>query len=147
MCACCGERALATAPEGLGPGSPFGKSIEAIAVSLHYAQVIGIERLRCRFAEMFGLSISEGALCNLLARARAPLEAAASSIAATITASDVVAPDQTSVRVMKKTDREWVVVTTACVLHVIRPSRGAEAVRALFGAHRPRVWISDGFGA
>ena len=42
-CACCGERAIAAAPEGLEPGSPFGKSIEAIAVYLHYAQAIGIE--------------------------------------------------------------------------------------------------------
>lgn len=146
-CACCGERATATAPEGLEPGSPFGKSIEAIAVYLHYAQAIGIERLRSLFAELFGLSISEGALCNVIARAQAPLEAAASAIAATITASDVVASDETSVRVMKKTQWEWVFVTALCVLHVIRPSRSADVVRALFGAHRPRVWISDSFGA
>ena len=43
-CACCGERAVATAPAGFEPGSPFGKSIEAITVYLHYAQSIGIER-------------------------------------------------------------------------------------------------------
>jgi transposase len=146
-CACCGERAVATAPEGLEPGSPFGKSIEAIAVYLHYAQAIGIERLRCLFAEMFGLSISEGALCNMLARAQAPLEAAASAIASAITASDVVASDETSVRVMKKTQWEWVFVTALCVLHIIRPSRGADVVRTLFGEHRPRVWISDSLGS
>ena len=146
-CACCGERAVATAPEGLEPGSPFGKSIEAIAVYLHYAQAISIERLRCLFAEMFSLSISEGALCNILARAQAPLEAAASAIAAAVTASDVVASDETSVRVMKKTQWEWVFVTALYVLHIIRPSRGAAVVRALFGGHRPRVWISDSFGA
>jgi transposase len=146
-CACCGERAVATAPEGLQPGSPFGKSIEAIAVYLHYAHAIGIERLRCLFAEMFGLSISEGALCNILARAKAPLEAAASAIAAVVTVSDVVASDETSVRVMKTTQWEWVFVTALCVLHIIRPSRGADVVRALFGAHRPRMWMSDSYGA
>ena len=146
-CACCGERAVAHAPEGLEPGSPFGKSIEAIAVYLHYAQAIGLERLRCLFAEMFGLAISEGALCNILARAQAPLEAAASAIAAAVTASDVIASDETSVRVLKQTQWEWVFVTALCVLHIIRPSRGAGVVRALFGEHRPRVWISDSFGA
>jgi len=41
--------------------------------------------------------------------------------------------------VMKKTQWEWVFVTALCVLHVIRPSRGADVVRALFGEHRPRV--------
>lgn len=146
-CACCGERATAVAPEGLEPGSPFGKSIEAIAVYLHYAQAIGIERLRCLFTEMFGLSISEGALCNILARAHAPLEAAASAIAAAVTASDVVASDETSVRVMKTTQWEWVFVTACHVLHMIRPSQGAAVVRALFGEHRPRVWMSDSYGA
>jgi transposase len=146
-CACCGERAVATAPVGLEPGSPFGKSIEAIAVYLHYTQAIGIERLRLVFGELFGLSISEGALCNILARAQAPLETAASSIATLVTTSDVVASDETSVRVMKKTCWEWVFVTAACVLHIIRPSRGAGVVRALFGKLRPRVWISDSLGS
>jgi transposase len=146
-CACCGERAIAVAPAGLEPGSPFGKSIEAIAVYLHYAQAIGIERLRLVFGELFGLAISEGALCNILARAQAPLQAAAAAIAATVTTSDLVASDETSVRVMKKTCWEWVFVTAACVLHIIRPSRGAGVVRALFGELRPRVWISDSLGS
>jgi hypothetical protein len=146
-CACCGERAIAAAPAGLEPGSPFGRSIEALVVYLHYAQAIGIERLRCVLAELFGLSISEGALCNILARAQAPLEAAASAIAVRVTAADVVASDETSVRVMKQTCWEWVFVTAACVLHIIRPSRGAAVVRGLFGARRPRVWVSDSLGS
>ena len=146
-CACCGERAVAAAPAGLEPGSPFGKSIEAIAVYLHYTQAVGIERLRLVFGELFGLSISEGALCNILARAQAPLEAAATSIATLVTTSDVVASDEASVRVMKKTCWEWVFVTATCVLHIIRPSRGAGVVRALFGNARPRVWVSDSLGS
>jgi len=114
-CACCGERALAAAPAGLEPGSPFGKSIEALVIYLHYAQAIGLERLRLVLAEIFGLSIpldalasgSEGALCNILARASAPLSAAAHAIAAQVTAAVVIASDETSVRVMKKTQWEW----------------------------------------
>ncbi len=98
------------------------------------------------FGELFGLSISEGALCNILARAQVPLAAAASAIAAQVTASDVVASDETSVRVMKKTCWEWVFVTAANVLHIIRPSRGAAVVRALFGQVRPRVRLSDSLG-
>ena len=38
-------------------------------------------------------------------------------------------------------------VTAVCVLHIIRPSRGAAVVRAPFGAQRPRVWVSDSFGS
>jgi transposase len=146
-CACCGERAVATAPEGLEPGSPFGKSIAAMAVYLHYAHAIGLERLACLFGEIFGLAISEGALCNILARAQAPLTAAATTIEAQVKAAAVVASDETSVRVMKKTHWEWVFVTAFAVLHIIRPSRGADVVRALFGDIRPLVWISDSLGS
>jgi transposase len=134
-CVCCGARAVAVAPAGLEPGSPFGTSVEALVVYLHYAHAIGLERLRCLLGEIFGLSISEGALCNILARATAPLAAA------------VVASDETAVRVMKKTQWEWVFVTVFAVLHIIRPSRGAEVVRALFGSIRPRVWVSDSLGS
>jgi transposase len=79
----------------------------------------------------------------MLARASAPLTAAATVIAAQVTTSDVIASDETSVRVMKKTCWEWVFVSAVAVLHVIRPSRGADVVRALFGGMRPRVWVSD----
>jgi len=146
-CACCGERAIAPAPEGFEPGSPFGRSIEALVVYLHYAQAIGFERLRMLMCEVFGLSISEGAISNILARAQAPLTTAASAIATQVATSAVVASDETSVRVAGKTWWEWVFVTAVCVLHVIRPSRGAAVVRALFGAQRPRVWVSDSFGS
>ena len=49
-CLCCGERAIAPAPAGLEPGSPFGRSVEALVVYLHYAQAIGFERLRMLIA-------------------------------------------------------------------------------------------------
>ena len=146
-CACCGERAVAPAPAGLAPGSPFGRSAEALVACLHHAQAIGFERLRTLMGEVFGLRISEGAISNTLARAQAPLVAAATAIAAQVTASAVVASDETSVRVAGKTWWERVFVTAVCVLHVIRPSRGAAVVRALFGAQRPRVWVSDSFGS
>ncbi len=45
QCACCGGRAAAVAPCGLEPGSPFGQSVTALVVYLHYAQAIGLERL------------------------------------------------------------------------------------------------------
>ena len=95
-CACCGERVAAAAPVGLEPGSPFGQSIAALVVYLHYAQAIGMERLSTLMEEIFSLSISEGAISNMLARAREPLLAAAATIRATVLASPVVCSDETS---------------------------------------------------
>ena len=102
-CACCGERVSAAAPAGLEPGSPFGQSIAALVVYLHYAHAIGMERLATVMDEIFSLSISEGAISNMLARAREPLLAAAATIRETVLASPVVCSDETSARVSGKT--------------------------------------------
>ena len=146
-CACCGERATAEAPAGLEPGSPFGLSIAALVVYLHYTQAIGLERLAALMAEVFGLSISEGAISKILARARPPLAGAAEDIRAAVVASPVVCSDETSARVSGKTWWEWVFVAHLAVLHVIRPSRGKAVVQAVFGPARPRVWVSDMLGS
>lgn len=102
-CPCCGERVSAEAPVGLDPGSPFGGSIAALVVYLHYAHAIGMERLVRVMQESFALSISEGAVSNLLARAREPLRAAAVTIHNPVLASMVVCSDETSARVTGKT--------------------------------------------
>ena len=146
-CACCGERVTAEAPRGLEPGSPFGQSIAALVVYLHYAHAIGMERLARLMDELFSLSISEGAISNMLARAGEPLLAAATMIRATVLASPVVCSDETSARVSGKNWWEWVFVGTLAVLHVIRPSRGKAVVQALFGATKPMVWVSDMLGS
>ena len=146
-CACCGERVTATAPAGLEPGSPFGQSIAALVVYLHYAHAISLERLALLMDEIFSLSISEGAISNMLARAQAPLLAAAAAIEATVTASPVVCSDETSARVSGETWWEWVFIGTLAVLHVIRPSRGKAVVADLFGAVQPLVWVSDMLGS
>ncbi|HUB14335.1 MAG TPA: IS66 family transposase [Acetobacteraceae bacterium] len=146
-CACCGERVRAAAPVGLEPGSPFGQSIAALVVYLHYAHAIGMERLATLMAEIFSLSISEGAISNMLARAREPLLAAAATIRATVLASPVVCSDETSARVSGKNWWEWVFIGTLAVLHVIQPSRGKAVVQALFGEIRPMVWVSDMLGS
>jgi transposase len=146
-CASCGERATAPAPSGLEPGSPFGQSIAALVVYLHYTHAIGLERLAALMGDIFGLAISEGAISNMLARARPPLLAAAATIRETVVASPVVCSDETSARVSGKTWWEWVFIGTLAVLHTIRPSRGKAVVADLFGAVKPLVWVSDMLGS
>jgi transposase len=112
------------------------------------AGAIGMERLALLMDELFGLSIGEGAICNILARAREPLLDATAAIEKVVLASPVVCSDETSVRVKGKNWWEWVFVTTLAMLHVIQPSRGKAVVTALFfGAIRPEVWVSDVLGS
>jgi transposase len=101
-CTCRGERATADAPPGLEPGSPFGQSIAAMVVYLHYAHAIGMERLALLMEELFGLTISEGAISNILARAREPLLDTTATIEKVVLSSPVVCSGETSVRVKGK---------------------------------------------
>jgi transposase len=142
-CACCGEQVTAAAPTGLERGSPFGHSIAAMVVYLHYAHAIGMERLALLMDELFSLSISEGAISNILARAREPLLAATAAIQAVVLASPVICSDETSARVKGKNWWEWVFVGTLAALHIIQSSRGKAVVTALFGETKPAVWVSD----
>ena len=53
--------------------------------------------------EVFELQVSEGAISNMLTRARTPLAAAAEAIGAAVVAKSVVCSDETSARVSGKT--------------------------------------------
>ena len=83
--------------------SKGGPGLCALIIHLHITQAIGFERLARLLAEVFGLTISEGAIANILARAEAPLLAAAQPIADAVRASPVVGSDETSARVGGKT--------------------------------------------
>ena len=43
----------------------FGASIEALALYMHYCQMVSYQRLAAMFDEIFHLKISEGALRNI----------------------------------------------------------------------------------
>jgi transposase len=103
VCPCCRKHVAAAVPEGLEPGSPFGPGLRALMLHLHITQAIGFERLARLMREVFSLTISEGAIANILARAQRPLLAAAAPMAAAVRASAVVGSDETSVRVCGKT--------------------------------------------
>lgn len=146
-CPCCQRRFSAPVPVGMEPGSPFGPGICALIVHLHVTQMVSYARLSQLMAEMFGLSISQGAIANILARTGVRLEAAAEAIAADVRASAVIASDETSARVGGKTWWQWVMSSSAGVHHIITDSRAARVVKAFLGGAVPQVWVADRYGA
>jgi transposase len=146
-CRCCGHRFVAPAPVGLDPGSPFGPTIEAIAIYLRYAHAIGYERLSSLFAHLFDLKISEGALANLFRRAHPRFDDETARILARLRSSRLICSDETSVRVHGKNHWEWVFQNDAVSVHVIRRSRGRAVPEEVLAGHRPAVWVSDLLGA
>lgn len=95
---------------------------------------------------MFGLTLSEGAVVNILARAEAPLLAATAPIAAAVRASSVVGCDETSARVAGKTWWQWVLLGSTAICHLIAETRAASVVTAFLDGARPAVWVADRHG-
>jgi transposase len=147
LCPCCRRGFSAPAPEGMAPGSPFGPGLAALIVHLHVTQAIGFERLVRLMDEVFGLTLSEGAITNLLARAEAPMIVAAEKIAETVRRAKVVASDETSARVKGKTWWQWVLLSSTAVYHVIADSRGAKVVTDFLQGARPEIWVADRYAA
>lgn len=146
VCPCCRKQVSAPVPEGFEPGSPFGPGVEALILHLRITQAISFERLACLMREVFGLSISEGAIANILSRAQTPLLAAADTIAAAVRVSPVVGSDETSARVRGKTWWQWVLLSATAIYHVIADTRAASVVTTFLQGVKPEVWVADRYG-
>ncbi len=107
-CPSCRRGFSAPAPAGMAPGSPFGPGLAALILHLHVTQAISFERLAQVLDEVFGLTISEGAIANILARTKTPLLAAGKTIAAAVRVSPVLAWDETSAGVNGRDWWRWV---------------------------------------
>ena len=146
VCPCCRKHVAAPAPQGFEPGSPFGPGLCALIIHLHVTQAISFERLARLLGDVFGLTISEGAIANILTRAEAPLLAAVAPIAQAVRSSPVVGSDETSARVGGKNWWQWVLLGSTAVCHVIADTRAASAVTAFMSGARPEVWVADRYG-
>jgi transposase len=146
VCPCCRKPVMAPVPAGLEPGSPFGPGISSLILHLHITQAVSFQRLSRLMGEVFGLVISEGAIANILARAEAPLLAAAAPIAAAVRASPVVGSDETSARVRGRTWWQWVLLSTTAVYHVIADTRAASVVTTFLDGAQPEIWVADRYG-
>src|SRR5215218_5977789 len=68
-CPTCGTRVIAPVPEG-ARGTPFGSRLHAVATDLKTFQALSYERLQGALSDLFGLTLSQGGLMNMLHRAQ-----------------------------------------------------------------------------
>lgn len=144
-CTCpgCGARVKAPAQSG----SPFGPNIQALALYLKHVQHVSYQRLQSMFADVFGLTISQGGLGNIFSRAQAAFHAKKALILARLRTADAVASDETGVRIEGVNAQHWVFRAPGIVLHEAAFSRAAQVVRDVMGGHRPAFWTSDRYSA
>ena len=146
-CPACGHRQAAPYPAGLEPQRVFGPRLEALVCYLHHVQHVSYERLAALFPGLFGLTLSQGALANVIARAAVQLQPRAEAIREQVRASPVVGCDETGARVDGRTLWQWVFETPEAGYHVIASSRSAAEIQAVMGDAVPEVWLSDLFSA
>jgi transposase len=147
VCQCCQQSYEAPVPVGLEPGSPFGTSVASLVTYLRYSHAISYQRLSQLMRELYGLSLSEGALANLLQRVQGQLETPVVKIVERLRSARLVGSDETGARVMGKTQWEWVFQNDQVCFHVVRPSRGKAVIDAVMAGHQPQIWVSDLFSA
>jgi transposase len=142
-CPCCQARVTASAPADMPEGTPFGPGIASMVAYLRGCQMVGYKRLTEVCQGLFGLTISQGAIANMLARVGEAMAAPAERIAAEVRASEAIASDETSARVKGKTWWQWSFgCATACYL-VIAETRGKCVPTAFLAGAKPKMWLSD----
>lgn len=147
QCRCCQQRYEAPVPVGLEPGSPFGQSIANVVTYLRYHHAVSYQRLSQLMGDLYGVTMSEGAIANLLQRVQTQLAAPVARIVERLRSARLVCSDETSARLNGRNQWEWVFQNEQVCLHVIRPSRGKTVIDETMAGHRPQVWVSDLFSA
>jgi transposase len=145
-CPSCGTPVVAPVPQE-ARGTPFGSRLHAVATYLKTFQALSYERLQATLSDLFGLTLSQGGLMNLLRRAQARFQPGREAAVATLRRAEVVASDETGVRIEGGNAYHWVFRSEAAVVHQASPTRGALVVREMMDGHRPAVWISDRYTA
>ena len=146
LCPSCGARIVAPVPEA-ARGTPFGPRLLAVATYLKTFQALSYERLQAAFSDLFGLSLSQGGLMNLLRRAQGCFRPGREAAISALRRAEVVASDETGVRIEGCNAYHWVFRSADAVVHQASPTRSASVVRAMMDGHQPAIWLSDRYTA
>jgi len=141
-CTQCGKATKASVPSA-AQGTPFGRRIHALALYLKTNQLFSYQRLQGVFRDLFGLDISQGALMNMFKRSAPIFAAKRDDALAALRRADVVACDETGMRIEGCNGYQWVFCAPEAVVHTAVFSRAAQVVRDTMAGHQPDVWISD----
>src|ERR687894_1210911 len=145
-CPACGARVVAPVPEA-ARGTPFGPRLHAVATYLKTFQALSYERLHSALSELFGLTLSQGGLMNLLRRSQGRFADGQSSAVSSLRRAEGVASDETGVRIEGSNAYHWVFRSPEAVVHHASPTRAASVVREVMDGHCPAVWLSDRYTA
>jgi transposase len=131
QCPCCRSIEKGTFPDQVRHRVQYGSGVQSLLVYLHHGQLLPYERTIDVMRDLFGQTISQGTLSNILQRTAASLEPEAEEIRSALLQSPVVHMDETGIDVLPK--RQWAHVysTPDETFYALHPKRGCEAMNAI----------------
>ena len=105
------------------------------------------ERIVETMRDLHGVTLSEGAVVQILERAGRKAEPVAEKIKQQVITGGVIKSDETSARVEGRNWRQWVFISEAGIYHTIVPTRSAAEIETVMGQLCVEAWVCDYFGA
>lgn len=127
-CPACGHINTAAFPDGVNAPVQYGPTIRGIAVYLQQHQFLPYERTGELMQDLFGVSISTGALARVMISFAEWVEPAVDKIKEIVQASPVVHFDESGVSVEGRLSWLHSASTDTATYYDIHPSRGSEAM-------------------
>jgi transposase len=130
------------------PGSLFGSRLTALTMHLRFNQAMSLKRLQTFYREAFNLEVSQGFLVNIGKYFFNKSLDAVIAIRTMVQKSEIIASDETSMRVCGVKWWEWFFGSKTAHLHFAWKKRDAAAISHIFTEEslansRPIVWSSD----
>lgn len=149
-CPGCGARCRGTMPDlsaQVGADRRVSWRVAALVGVLRTKLRLPIAQLQWLLAQLWGLRLSVGALCGLLAEAARAVRPAYEGLLAEARASPVLHLDETGWREDGRSGWVWTLTTPTVRLFRFSPSRAGAVARALLGAEAEGVIVSDFYTA
>ena len=143
MCAC-GCQVMGKAPQGYDdPQQGFGPNVHALLSYFNGSHHLSHQRLQEMFKQVFGLTISAGAIAHSLQRTAQKLAQPAQQILQDIRQSKVIGSDETGLRVEGRNWWLWVLQTPTASYFAAVNSRAGKVLRDLMCEAVAEVWCCD----
>jgi transposase len=151
-CPACAQRVRSAHPEQISPaagaaGVVLGPRVKALAADLHHRLGLSYGKIADLLAEVFGLPVTRGGLCQADAHLARLAEQIYQELLVALRASAVVHVDETGWRIGTLAAWLWVFTNQQLTVYTIAPHRGHEVVLDILGQEFAGVLVADCFRA
>jgi transposase len=143
----CGFCQEGRAPVGYdNPQQVFGPHMHALLSYFNGTHHVAHHRLKRMMADVFGVSLSAGAIVNSLKRTAHQLEQPAYDILREVRRSTVIGSDETGMRVEGENWWLWTLQTPQASYFAVADTRAGEVLETLMADAVAEVWCCDLYG-